>query len=155
MSPANGGTGVVLLEAYDADAPGAQTADFVNVSVRGFAGAGANVLTVGFVIEGSSSMTVLIRAIGSTLAEFSVGGPLADPQLTVFDSNQGVVGFNQGWGGSTELQAVFNEVSAFPLPATSKDSAIVVALPPGAYTAQVSSASGSTGIALLKVYVLP
>jgi hypothetical protein len=65
------------------------------------------------------------------------------------------VGFNQGWGGSTELQAVFNEVSAFPLPATSKDSAIVVALPPGAYTAQVSSASGSTGIALLEVYVLP
>jgi predicted methyltransferase len=57
MSPANGGTGVVLLEAYDADAPGAQTADCVNLSVRGFAGAGANVLTVGFVIEGSSSMT--------------------------------------------------------------------------------------------------
>jgi hypothetical protein len=100
-------------------------------------------------------MTVLIRGIGPTLAEYSVSGSLADPQLTVFDSNQNVEGFNDGWGGSAALQAAFSEVSAFPLPVTSKDSAIVVTLSPGAYTAQVSGAGGTTGIVLLEVYEMP
>jgi hypothetical protein len=152
---ANGEPGVVLLEAYDADTTAAPGARFVDVSNRGFSGTGPNVLSVGFVITGSSSMTVLIRGIGPTLAEFSVGGSMADPQLTVFDSNQNVVGFNDDWGGTAALQAAFNAASAFPLPPTSKDSAIVVTLSPGAYTAQVSGAGGSTGIALLEVYELP
>jgi hypothetical protein len=152
---ANGGTGVVLLEAYDADTTVDPTASFINVSNRGFSGTGPNVLTVGFVITGTSSMTVLIRGIGPTLVEYSVSGSLADPQLTVFDSNQNVVGFNDGWSGSAALQAAFSEVSAFPLPVTSKDSAIVVTLSPGAYTAQVSGAGGTTGIVLLEVYEMP
>ena len=54
-----------------------------------------------------------------------------------------------------EFQAAFNAVFAFPLPATSTDSALLVTLPPGSYTAQVNGASGSTGIALLEVYEMP
>jgi hypothetical protein len=152
---ANGGTGVVLLEAYDADTTASPTAKFINVSDRGFSGNGSSVLTIGFVISGTSSMTVLIRGIGPTLAEFSVGGAMAAPQLTVFDSNQNVIGFNAGWGGTAALQAAFNAVSAFPLPAASLDSAIVVTLSPGAYTAQVSGANSSTGVALLELYEMP
>ena len=112
-------------------------------------------LTVGFVIAGNSSMTVLIRAIGPTLASFSVTGAMANPQLTVFDSNQNVVGSNAGWGGTAALQAAFNAASAFPLPTTSADSAVLVTLAPGAYTADVTGAGGSTGIALLEVYEMP
>ncbi len=76
---ANGGSGVVLLEAYDADTTTTPTANFINVSERGFSGNGSSVLTVGFVITGNSSMTVLIRGIGPTLSEFSVGGAMANP----------------------------------------------------------------------------
>lgn len=152
---ANGGTGVVLLEVYDADTVPAPTAHYVNVSVRGLAGSGSNVLTVGFVIAGPSSKTVLIRAIGPALTGFSVSGALADPQLTVFDTNQNVVGFNGNWGGTAALQAAFGTVAAFSLPAASRDSALLITLLPGAYTAQVSSAGGSTGIALLEVYEMP
>jgi hypothetical protein len=155
VTAANGATGVVLLEAYDADTAAAPTAHFINVSVRGLAGGGSNVLTVGFVITGPSSETLLIRGIGPSLAAYSVAGPLASPQLTVFDSNQGVVSSNNGWGGTAALQAAFSAVSAFPLSATSMDSATLVTLPPGAYTAQVSGANGSTGIALLEVYEEP
>jgi hypothetical protein len=154
VSGANGGTGVVLLELYDADSA-TSTAHFINVSVRGMAGSGANVLTVGFVIAGPSPKTVLIRGIGPALTGFSVAGALADPQLTVFDQNESVVGYNDNWGGTAALQAAFSTVAAFSLPADSADSALVVTLNPGAYTAQVRGAGGATGIALLEVYEMP
>jgi hypothetical protein len=146
---------VVLLEMYDTDISPSPTARFVNVSARGLAGSGANELTVGFVVDGGSSETILIRGIGPTLTEFSVAGALSSTQLTVYDSNQNVVASNSGWGGSLALQAVFNSVSAFALPPTSSDSAVVVTLAPGAYTAVVSGTNGSTGIALLEVYEMP
>jgi hypothetical protein len=155
ITGANGGTGVALLEAYDADPATASNAHCVNISARGFAGSGSNALTIGFVITGASSKTLLIRAIGPTLAAYSVTGALADPQLTLFDSNRTVVGFNDGWGGTAALQAAFNAVYDFPLPTSSKDSAILVTLAPGAYTAQVNSSSSSTGIAMLEIYAMP
>jgi hypothetical protein len=155
VTGANGGTGVVLLEAYDADTAASPTARFVNVSSRGFAGSGPNALIIGFVVTGATSKTVLIRGVGPTLAAFSVAGAMANPQLTVFDSNQNILGANVGWGGTAALQAAFNAVSAFPLPTSSKDSAILVTLPPGAYTAQVNGAGGSDGIVLLEVYEMP
>jgi hypothetical protein len=155
VTGADGGTGVVLLEAYDADTGAAPTAHFTNVSVRGLSGGGANVLTVGFAISGTASETVLIRGIGPGLAQFSVGGVIASPQLTVFDSNQKVMGSSGSWGGTAALQASFYAVSAFPIPTTSDDAAIEVTLPPGDYTAQLSGANGSTGIALIEVYEMP
>jgi len=107
------------------------------------------------VITGTTSKTVLIRGIGPTLAAFSIAGAMAEPELMVFDSNQDVVGSNSGWGGTATLQAAFDAVSAFPLPTTSKDSAALVTLLPGSYTAQVNGASGSTGIVLVEVYEMP
>jgi hypothetical protein len=150
-----GGTGIVLLELYDADTSPSPTADFINVSARGPSGAGASVLTAGFVIEGGSSRTLVIRGVGPTLSAFSVSGALAQPQLTVYDARGGVMGSNSGWGGTVALQAAFNAVGAFQLPASSLDSAVIVTLSPGAYTAEVSGAGGSTGIALLEVYEMP
>ncbi len=152
---ANGGTGTVLLEAYDADTAVAPTARLINVSARGLAGSGANALIVGFVITGNTSKTILIRGIGPTLGAFGVAGTLAQPQLSVSDSSQNIVGSNDGWGGTAALQAAFNAVSAFSLPTTSNDAAVLVTLNPGAYTAQVSGASGSSGIALLEMYDMP
>ncbi len=155
VTGADGGTGVVLLEAYDADTGPSPAARFTNVSVRGLSGGGSNVLTVGFAVSGTASETVLIRGIGPGLSQFSVDGVIASPMLTVFDSSQGVVGSSGGWGGSAALQAAFDAVSAFPVATTSNDSALEVTLPPGDYTAQLSGANGSTGIALIEVYEMP
>jgi hypothetical protein len=153
VSGSGGSTGVVLLEMYDLG--NSATSRFVNVSARGLAGTGSNLLTIGFSIEGGSSKTVLIRGIGPTLSAFSIAGALQDPELEVLDANQNRMGSNAGWGGTITLQADFSSVGAFPLPATSADSAVVVTLPPGAYTAEVSSRSGSSGVALIEVYELP
>ena len=62
---------------------------------------------------------------------------------------------NTGWGGTAALTEAFSSVNAFALPAGSANSAVQVALPPGAYTAQVVGASGDSGIALIEVYEMP
>lgn len=155
VAGAGGGTGVVLLELYDADTGASPSARFVNFSGRGVAGSGANVLTVGFVIGGGSTKTVLIRAIGPTLGNFGVSGTLADPQLSVYGVNAVLIGSNDDWGGTAALTAAFTSVGAFALAPASKDSALLLTLAPGAYTAQVNGSGGASGVALLEVYELP
>jgi hypothetical protein len=152
---ANNGTGVALLEAYDVDTAPAPVARCVNVSALGLAGAGSNSLTIGFVITGATSKTLLIRSIGPTLASFGIGGSMANPQLTIFDSGQNALTANAGWAGTAELTAAFNYVGAFPLPPTSQDAALLVTLAPGVYSAVVAGANGSTGIALIELYEMP
>jgi hypothetical protein len=148
-------TGVALAEVYDATPAGTFTASsphLVNLSARVMVGTGANVLIGGFAIGGSSAVTVLIRASGPALIPLSVTGTLPDPELQLF-SGSTVLAANQGWGGDTQIAATAASVGAFPWSTpTSKDSALVVTLPPGSYTAQVSGASGDTGVALVEVY---
>jgi hypothetical protein len=156
VSGANGTTGVVLLEAYDADTAASPSARFINLSARATAGSGSNVMTIGFVISGTASKSLLIRGIGPTLGNFGVAGALASTQLSLFQG-QTVISSNTGWGGSAVLSSAFNAVSAFALPAGSLDSALLVNLAPGLYTAQLTAAPGSSsvGVALLELYELP
>ncbi len=140
----------------------------VNISTRAFVGTGSQVLVAGFVISGTTSETVLIRGVGPTLTQYGVAGVLSNPILTLFDSTSTAIASNAGWGTapvagqsavSVGLQAaspsVMSGVGAFALPLGSADSAMVVTLPPGAYTAQISGAHGITGVALVEVYVVP
>lgn len=155
VSGANNTTGVALLEAYDADTSSAPASRFVNLSARGMAGSGSNTLVIGFSIAGTTSQTVLIRGVGPTLQAFGVPNTLPDPSLTVYDANQNVLATDTGWGSSAALVAAFNDVHAFPLPPNSGDSALLVTLVPGTYTAEVTSPSGSTGVALIELYDMP
>ena len=94
---------------------------------------------------------LLIRAPGPSLAQFGVAGAPSDPQLTLF-SGATPVAANSSWAGATDLNAAFAAVGAFSLPTNSRDAALLVTLPTGAYTAQVTSTSGATGVVLLEVY---
>jgi hypothetical protein len=126
----------------------------VNLAARAQVGTGANLLIPGFVIAPGAEKVVLVRAVGPTLgaAPFNVPGALADPVLTLFgpDSSTRVAATNDNWNG--DAAAVFSAVGAFALTAGSRDAAIVARLAPGAYTAQVSGAGGTTGVALVEVY---
>jgi hypothetical protein len=87
---------------------------------------------------------------------FGVSNPLPDPVLTVYDSKQNVVFQNAGWSSQTEsasLSAAALAVGAFALPVGSKDSAMLLTLYPGAYTAVITSAGGNSGTALFEAYV--
>jgi hypothetical protein len=144
-------TGVGLAEIYDADT-GTPTARLINISARASVGTSSNILIAGFVISGDTPETVLIRGVGPTLSQFGVTGSLATPQLVLYDANNNTLESNAGWGGSAALSQTFTQVGAFALPATSADAAMLVTLPPGAYTAEVSGVGGSTGVGLAEIY---
>ena len=123
-----------------------------NLSTLARAGTGSNVLTAGLVIGPGAGDTVLIRAVGPTLATapFNIGGFLPDPVLTLFNSNAVPIAVNGAWNPADA--ATMSSVYAFPLIPGSKDADIVITLQPGAYTAQVSGATGDSGTVLLEVY---
>lgn len=125
----------------------------VNLSVRATAGTDAETLIVGFALQGGR--TVLLRGVGPTLTNYGVSGELADPILTLYDSERTVLATNDDWGSAADpaaLAATFNAVGAFPLPADSKDAALVQALPSGTFTAQVTGKTPTAGAALAEVY---
>jgi hypothetical protein len=151
------GLGVALVEIYDADP--SSTSRLVNTAVRAHVGTGANVLIPGLVVSPGASKTVLIRAVGPGIASppFNVAGTLAEPVLTLFTGSQGVA-TNSSWNSATNATAIRDAaraVGAFTLSEGSRDSALLVTLPSGAYTIQVSGANNTTGIALVEVYEVP
>jgi hypothetical protein len=151
-------TGVALAEVYDATPTGTYTPTsprLVNISTRVQVGSGGNILIAGFVIGGTTSRTVLIRASGPALVPFGVTGTLPDPELQLF-SGTTLLEADSGWGGNAQIAFTAASVGAFSWGASATpDSALLVTLPPGAYTAQVSGASGDTGVALIEVYEVP
>jgi hypothetical protein len=151
VSGANGTTGVALAEIYDADTS-TPSSRLVNLSSRAFVGTGSNVLIAGFVVSGNATETVLIRGIGPGLSSYGLTGLLNSPVLTVYDSNGNLLATNTAWGGRTTLTSAFAQVGAFSIPANSNDTALLMALPPGNYSAEVSGANGTTGIALVELY---
>jgi uncharacterized repeat protein (TIGR03803 family) len=154
VADAGGGEGVALAEIYDAGSGGPPR--LANLSARAGVGTGANVLIAGFVIGGQTAKTVLIRAVGPGLATtFNLGGTLAHPRLTLFDGNQNLIQSNTAWGGDPVLANIMASVGAFPLLGGSQDSALLVTLAPGGYTAQVAGADGGSGIALVEIYDVP
>lgn len=153
---AKGGSGVALLELYDA-ASGAAGPAIVNASTRAFVGTGDQVLIPGFVVSGTGTVKLLVRAVGPTLGGFGVTGALADPQLTLFQGTT-VIATNDNWGSAgnaNEIATAAAQVGAFTLTGTSRDAALLVNLPAGNYTATVSGVGATTGTALVELYLVP
>jgi hypothetical protein len=154
----NNTTGLALVEAYDTEPLSVETSRAINVSTRGVVGAGQGKMIAGFIIDGSSARRVLIRAAGPTLAGFGVAGTVAEPQLELYTS-RGLLQSSAGaWGLQTnadEIRGAAQQVNAFALAEGSKDSAMLVTLLPGAWTVQVGGATGTSGVALVEVYMLP
>lgn len=151
----NGSTGVALAEVYEVKSG---DPELINISTRAFVSPGANVEIGGFVVNGSQSAKVLIRAIGPTLSQFGVTGVLAQPSLTVVNSSGATVASNTVWSTNTNASSIASEmaaVGAFSLPSGSADSVLLLTLPPGAYTAVVSGVGNTSGVALVEVYQAP
>ena len=148
----NSTEGISLAEVYEIPRPGG-TSKLTNVSGRSFVGTGDNALINGFIVGDVGSATVVVRALGRSLASFGVSNPLSNPVLTIYDSKGSVIASNDNW------QRDPNNVVFLPknglAPPNAFDSALVLHLPAGAYTAIVRGANGTTGNALVEVYQLP
>jgi sugar lactone lactonase YvrE len=130
-------------------------ARLINISTRAQVGTGGNILISGFVIGGSGMETLLIRADGPGLAQFGVTGVLAQPTLSVFDNTGKVITSNTSWGTNSNpalIASTGSSVGAFALQVGSADCALIVSLPAGAYTAQVSGLNRTTGVGLAEIY---
>ena len=124
-----------------------------NISTRGLVEVDQDIIIGGFVVA-NAPLRVLIRGVGPTLANFGIQAPLADPQITLLTQDGTILLSNDNWSGQDVADAAA-QVGAFALPAGSKDSAILVTLPPGAYTVRLSGVAGGSGTALLEIYEVP
>jgi hypothetical protein len=110
----------------------------------------------GLVVTGANARTLLVRAVGPGLGAFGVSGTLARPALTV-TAGGAVVAANTGWESSADpagLAAAAARAGAFAVQTGRADAALIVTLPAGAWTIQVSGADGGAGVVLVEVYDL-
>ncbi len=154
VADGNGSVTSSVAKLYvSAGAPGAR---LINISTRALVGTGGNILIPGFVVGGSGTETLLIRADGPSLTAFGVSGALAAPSLTLAAQSSGAtIAANTGWGTNAnpaEIASTATQVGAFALASGSADCAVIVTLQPGAYTVQVSGVGNTSGVALAEVY---
>ncbi len=157
LAPADNDGGVALMEVYTS--PDALLeATPINLSARGWVINGEP-LIAGFVLSGTNSRLILIRGIGPTLSDFGVTTALSNPTLRLYRGNE-VIRVNDDWNdpfrdGLDTITPTFERAGAFSLETDSKDAAIVIELPPGAYTVHLNNTPPEEiGEALIEIYLL-
>jgi hypothetical protein len=143
------GSGTVLV---------GQVSTLGNISTRGSVQTGDNVMIGGFIIQGSETKRVIIRAVGPELTQYGVPNALANPTLELYTGGA-LLASNNNWattiiGGIIATNQVHDIQASGYAPGDALESAIIAELPPGSYTAIVRGVNNSTGVALADVYDL-
>jgi sugar lactone lactonase YvrE len=141
----NDTTGIALVEAYDLDL--AADSVLANISTRGLVQAGDDVMIGGIIIFGPAPQAVLLCAMGPSLP---VAGALADPTLELYDKDGVTIATNDDWRSDQEADIIATTIA----PTEDAESAILMTLTPGAYTAIVRGNNDTTGVALVEAYQL-
>jgi hypothetical protein len=144
-----GGAGIALVEAYDLSPTSGSLLG--NMSSRGVAGTGDDGLISGLIIGDVGSSTVVIRALGPSLASSGIVNVAQDPALSVYDSNGVALATNDNWQDDPNSTSISQNNLA---PSDPAEAATILHLPVGAYTAIVSSPDGATGVGLIEIYNL-
>jgi hypothetical protein len=128
------------------------TSQAVNLSTRMRVQTGGNVGIGGFIITGSGTKHLLVRAIGPSLSQFGVPSPLPDPVLELHGPGAFVTINNDNWQDDPVQKALIEATGLQPT--NDLEAAIEVRLPSGAYTAVVRGKNNTTGVGLIEVYDL-
>jgi BNR repeat protein len=147
-------TGVGLVEVYDVD-PNAN-ATLANISTRGFADTGDNIMIGGVIVgrglgvNGAGSAKVLVRGIGPSLITFGIANALQDPTLELRDGNGALIASDDDWKDTQQA-----EIQATGLaPSDDRESAILATVTQGNHTVILRGENNTTGVALVEVYNL-
>jgi hypothetical protein len=130
----------------------------LNIATRLPVGTAQNVLIGGFIIKGPAPKRLVIRAVGPSLNGV-VSGALQDPRLELHDGTGAIIANNDNWH-ATQIGGVIDSDQSIDLegtgvaPNSDAESAMVVTLNPGAYTAVIAGANNTTGIAIVEIYDL-
>ncbi len=128
------------------------TLRLLNISTRMRVLTGEQVLIAGFIITGTDPKEVIIRGIGPSLN--GVGVTLSDPTLELHQGST-TIATNDNWKTRSDGTSQQAEIEATTIPPTNDlESAILMTLSPGAYTAILSGKNGGTGVGLVEVYDL-
>ena len=149
-------TGVGLVEVYDLSERGSP-ARVANISTRGYAQPGDQALIGGIIIIKQTTRMV-IRAIGPSLRRSGIGDALANPQLELHDANERIA-TNDNWqttqtGGVITSDQTAELLDSQLAPTDAAESAMIVTLEPGTYTAVITGVNDTSGIALVEAYAL-
>ena len=146
LRSAAGAEGIGVVELYDVgrSAP----ANAMNISARGEVKTADGVMIGGFIIGGTQSRTLVVRALGPSLSGAGIAAPLANPALALHDSSGTLLASNDDWQTSQEQQLEATGLA----PENPNESAILTTLVPGSYTAVVSGVGESSGVAIVEVY---
>lgn len=112
-------------------------------------GLGQNVLIGGFIIQGTQAKQLIIRAIGPSLSANGITGAISDPMLELHNSAGGVIASNDDWQDGPQASQIQNLGFA---PGKTVESAMMVTLSPGSYTAIVSGFDSAQGVGLIEAY---
>jgi len=143
-----GATGIGLVELYDLQI--SPSSKLANLSTRGLVGADPSVMIGGTIVTGQDNARVAFRALGPSLSSAGIANGLGDPELDLFDVNGTRIASNNNWKDSQQALIVTAGVA----PTNDLESAIVIDLTPGSYTAVVSGVNGANGVALVEAYHL-
>lgn len=122
-------------------------ARMANISTRGLVGTGEQQLIGGFIIT-DGGKTVFLDAKGPSLSSAGIANPVHATQINLFLGST-LIASNNGWRNNSNV----GEIQASGLaPTDDRESALQVALEPGAYTFVVSSGDSSTGIGLVEAF---
>jgi hypothetical protein len=106
-------------------------------------------MIAGFIVGGDKSKQLIVRGRGPSLA---VDGPLADPVLELRNSSGTLVApENDDWRDGSNAATIENLGFA---PSDDRESAVLVTLTPGSYTAILHGYNGGVGVGLAEVYDL-
>ena len=130
----------------------------LNLSTRALVRGVEQPLIPGFVVAGTGTKRLLIRAVGPRLRDLGVAGPIDDPRIVLKRYDPIAQAYhdltaNDDWPDDATLKATSRAVGAFSLVPGSRDAALLVDAAPGQYTVFAEGASGTTtGIALVEIY---
>lgn len=134
-------------------AAGSQTiSSLANISTRLFIGRGEQAGVAGFIVQGTGTRNVLIRASGPWLAGFGITPVLANPNLDLY-SGQTLSASNDDWKNPASNYVSVNS-TPWP-PVFDVESALKLNLAAGLYSATVTPVEGTaSGIGIVEVYDL-
>ena len=130
-----------------------------NISTRAFVQTGDNVMIGGFMVQGTHSKRVIIRALGPELTRYGIPNVLANPTLELHDGTGALIASNDNWvttiiGGIITANQAPDILDSHHAPRDPRESAIIADLPPGNYTAIVRGVNNMIGVGLVEVYDL-
>jgi len=137
---------IALVEVYDLDST--NPPQLLNISTRASVDTAEGQMIAGLIVGGAETKAIVVRGLGPSLGS-SIANPLPDPTLTIMNDFGVTIAQNDNWqddAGASSVQALGLA------PANALESAVLLSLPPGNYTAILSDANGFTGVGLVEVY---